>query len=453
MSSTIDNPAAGEPVDRDRDHRRGVRRGLAAGRRRAPDPATSRPARPLRRARPFRFNLATSHGRRTVRAPRGDRYLFTAVLPDDSLAIDDAPSVGGRRRGHGGAFLDTQAQEWTWGESDADAPGLRGRRSTSRTEGKYSDGVVQAEKIYYAGHHVRRLGDDFVNAPIMAGNDEQYAATMALLANRIGVPARVVMGAVVPESGVVHGLRRGRPGWSSRLADGTWRTLPTEEFMGRERPAKLPPEDDRDLTGVNVPPPAPVPPPSVLGEQTESEVTARNRREPRTRIRRRRRRCRAGCGPLLVAVGGPLLAAALADGGRRGGQARTPSPATPYAGRASTRIVGAWRELVDHARDLGQRGAASSVVTTRREQSLRLAARRRPALARRADAHVFGPDAPPVEAAEDFWADVDAERRAMSAVGGPLATPPAAVSLRTLRWGGPPTRRTPRLGVSRPARP
>ena len=34
----------------------------------------------------------------------------------------------------------------------------------------------------------------------MVGNDEQYAALMALLANRIGVPARVVLGRVVPEA-------------------------------------------------------------------------------------------------------------------------------------------------------------------------------------------------------------------------------------------------------------
>ena len=50
------------------------------------------------------------------------------------------------------------------------------------------------------GHNLHRLTDDTggVNSPFVVGNDEQYAAWMALLANRIGVPARVVFGAVVP---------------------------------------------------------------------------------------------------------------------------------------------------------------------------------------------------------------------------------------------------------------
>ena len=82
------------------------------------------------------------------------------------------------------------------------------------TEGRYSDGVAAAEKIYHPGHNVNRLGDEFANAPIMVGNDEQYAAIMALLANNVGVPARVVMGAVVPEDGVIEG-RDVRPGSSS----------------------------------------------------------------------------------------------------------------------------------------------------------------------------------------------------------------------------------------------
>jgi hypothetical protein len=437
VSSTIDNPAEGEPVtatvtiDEGYD---GVWLPVAG----ALQTLDFEVGETAAKSETFRFNLATSTAVVPSGLRVGDRYQFTAILPDDSLAIDDAPSSQVGEAGTAAQFLETQSQEWTLGESDP----LRRVFAAAqhlKAEGKYSDGVVQAEKVYYAGHHVRRLGDDFVNAPIMAGNDEQYAATMALLANRIGVPARVVMGAVVPESGAVMGSDVSA--WVElQLADGTWRTLPTEEFMGRERPAKLPPEDDRDLTGVNVPPPVPVPPPSVLGEQTESELTARNRRDPAEDP------ATAPAVPewvrtLLVAVTGPLLAAALlmaavvvAKLGRRRRRR--------YAGRASARIAGAWRELVDHARDLGQ-AVPVSVVTTRREQSLRLDSEAAPGLARRADAYVFGPDAPPVEAAEDYWSDVDEERRAMSASASRWRRLTAAVSLRTLRWGGPPTRRTP----------
>ena len=107
-------------------------------------------------------------------------------------------------------------------------------------EGKYSDGVGRTERIYVAGHSAWRLSDEFVNAPQIVGNDEQYAATMALIANDIGVPARVVLGAVVPEGGRVTG--KDVSAWVElRAADGSWRTLPTEAFMSTpRRPTRCP---------------------------------------------------------------------------------------------------------------------------------------------------------------------------------------------------------------------
>ena len=71
----------------------------------------------------------------------------------------------------------------------------------------------------------------------MVGNDEQYAAVMALLAGEVGVPARVVLGAEVPEGGVVTG--KDVSAWVElRAADGSWRTLPTEDFMSDEPPGR-----------------------------------------------------------------------------------------------------------------------------------------------------------------------------------------------------------------------
>ena len=111
-----------------------------------------------------------------------------------------------------------------------------------RSEGKYSDGVGRTERIYVAGHSVWRLSDEFVNAPQIVGNDEQYAATMALIANDIGVPARVVLGAVVPEGGRVTG--KDVSAWVElRAADGSWRTLPTERFMSDDAAGRPGPRD------------------------------------------------------------------------------------------------------------------------------------------------------------------------------------------------------------------
>ena len=81
--------------------------------------------------------------------------------------------------------------------------------------------------------------------------------------------------------------------------------------------------------------------------------------------------------------------------------------------KISSRFVGAWRELVDHARDLGQPVPVGAGVT-RREQSRRLGSPGAGALAQRADSHVFGPRLPRPRDAESFWQAVDAERQAMS---------------------------------------
>jgi hypothetical protein len=72
-------------------------------------------------------------------------------------------------------------------------------------------------------------------------------------------------------------------------------------------------------------------------------------------------------------------------------------------------------------------------VVTRREQSRDMESAAAPALARRADAHVFGPEVPEPEAAESFWSDVLAERKAMSAAVARRRRILAAVSLRTFR--------------------
>lgn len=380
----------------------------------------------------FRYNLATATAVVPSGLRTGDRYTFTAVLPDDELTPETVPSTNVGAAGDAGAFLDTQAREWTEGE-DSPIKAVYALAHRLRDEGKYTDGVVEAEKIYPAGHYLGRLLDGFVNARIMAGNDEQYAATMALLANRIGVPARVVMGAVVPSGGTVRGSDVAA--WVEiEAADGSWRTLPTEEFMGDERPAELPPESDRNRTGASVPPAAPIPPPSVIQDQTDTDLKARKGDQsgddeaaasglPRWLVR------------LLVLGGLPLsMIAAVAASillvkSVRRSRRRTSGP-------MSRRIVGAWRELVDHARDLGQVVPVTS-ASTRREQSAAIASPDAPGLARQADAHVFGPGGPEPSDAEEFWSAVDAERRSMSAAVSRARRWRARVSLASFRGGDP----------------
>ncbi len=378
----------------------------------------------------FRYNLATSTAVVPSGLRAGDRYAFTAVVPDDSLTPETLPATGVGEAGNAAAFLDTQAREWTEGEATP-MSSVYALAHHLRDEGKYTDGVTQAEKIYPSGHYLGRLLDGFVNARLMAGNDEQYAATMALLANRAGVPARVVMGAVVPDGGVVTG--KDVSAWVEiRAADGSWRTLPTEEFMGDERPAKLPPESDRNRTGANVPPAAPIPPPSVIQDQTDTQLRARkgedtsDRPDSATGLPRWLARLLVFGGVPLTILVAVLSSIVLVKAWRRTRRRRSR--------QMSARVVGAWRELVDHARDLGQ-AVPVTMSTTRREQSTAITSPDAPRLARRADAHVFGPSAPGAGEAEDFWSAVTEERRAMSAGVGRMRRWRARVSMASFRGG------------------
>ncbi len=374
----------------------------------------------------FRYNLATKTAVVPSGVRAGDVYRFNTVVPLDEVKATDAPSGMTTDAAFAASFLETQRREWSGGESDPMAR-VFAVAEHLRTEGRYSDGVIEAERAYRAGHNVRRLGDEFANAPIMAGNDEQYAAIMALMANSLGVPARVVMGAEVPDNGVVKG--EDIKAWVElRVADGSWRTLPTERFMGKKKPAEQPPVTQQEQSGTTVPPPAPIPPPSTLAEQNDTELQARkgdgDQNDSGSWLP-------AWARYVLIAVGGPLLLAALIIGTIVGLKvARRRRRRT--APRVSARVVGGWNDLIDHARDLGHDVPLRS-GHTRREQALLVSAGRGAALAHEADGHIFGPTEPSSEVATAYWSAIDGERRAMSGAVNRRRRLRAAVSLRSLR--------------------
>jgi Transglutaminase-like superfamily len=381
----------------------------------------------------FRYNLATSTAVVPSGMYPGDVYSFEAVVPDDEVTPDDAPSSLVQALGENTGFLDRVRDKWT---EDAPTPMARvfAVAKRLRTEGRYSDGVRKAERNYYPGHGLKRLSDGFVNADPMVGNDEQYAAVMALLANKLGVPARVVLGAVVPEDGVVEG--RDVQAWVElRVADGSWRTLPTEEFMSDRPPSEQQPQTQEPMSGTVVPPPAPIPPPSDLGEAAASDLRARMQQEEQEEKEKDDDSAGlpAWVGVAARYVGLPLLLVGAVLGSVVGAKAwrrrrRRSSPSM------SARFVGAWHELVDHARDLGQPVPLGPTVT-RREQSGSIASDQAPSLARRADGFVFGPRTPQEDEAADFWAVVDAERRTMSQAVGRRARFRAAITPTSLLRG------------------
>lgn len=397
---------------------------------------------PAGKAEAFRYNLATSTGVVPTGLQPGDTYSFRAVVPDDTLDASTVASSVVAAPPDGTSFLKAPAAQWS-GRATTPIDRVRAIAEHLRTEGKYSDGVRRSEQVYHPGHSLKRLGEGFVQAQQMVGNDEQYAAVIALLAGEVGVPARVVLGAEVPESGVVTG-KDVRAWVELRAADGSWRTLPTEAFMSDEPPADQLPETNTPMTGTVVPPPAPIPPPSDAGDQSDADLKERKADKEEADEEDEEESVVAGLPGWIVLVatyvGGPLLVLLLLVATILGLKLLR-RHRRRNATVVSARFVGAWRELVDHARDLGQPVPLGPTVT-RREQSGAIGSADAPALARGADGFVFGPSTPEATAAESYWQTVDAARRSMSQSVGRRQRLLAAVNLRSLRPSGPRMRRT-----------
>lgn len=380
----------------------------------------------------FRYNLATSTGVVPTGLAPGDRYSFHAVVPEQTLTRRDVPGPALAPGAVDGAFLDTLAAKWGQGTGTPMAQ-LFAIAGHLKHDGKYSDGVTRAERVYHAGHNEFRLSDDEggVNSRTIVGDDEQYAAWMALLANQVGVPARVVMGAVVPDGGDVTGADV--HAWVEvRVGDGSWRTLPTSAFMDTDKPAALPPQSRQQMTGNVVPPPQPIPPPSSVGDQSDSDLRTQKSHKttplpepvPHTSV--------AWFGQVVTYVGLPVLVVGGVAGSILGAKLLR-RRRRRSAAKVSQRFVGGWRELVDHARDLGVPVPGGPV--TRREQALAFAGGTAPTLARTADRHVFGPASPAPEAAAAYWREIDTERRSLSAGVSRRRRLLAALSLASFRRG------------------
>ncbi len=385
------------------------------------------------KAEVFRYNLATSTAVVPTGLQAGDRYSFSAIEPDDELTDTTVASSDPTYLPPGASFIQGPTEKWTEDAGSDPMARVLAAADHLRTAGKYSDGVGRTQRIYVAGHSSWRLSDEFVNAPQIVGNDEQYAATMALIANDIGVPARVVLGAVLPEGGEVSG--EDVQAWVElRAADGTWKTLPTERFMSTKPPSDQVPQTNTPMSGTVIPPPNPIPPPSDAGEQSDADL--KERKATRKRAEQDESLIAdlpSWVGAVVTYVGGPLLLLALLLAAVVGAKAWR-RHRRRSADVVSARVVGAWRELVDHARDLGQVVPLGPTVT-RREQSVGIVSGRAGLLARRADSFVFGPSTPEEAVASGFWDQVDAERRSMSLEVTRWQRWRAAVSLRSFLRG------------------
>jgi hypothetical protein len=330
----------------------------------------------------LRFNPVTSSAIATRTLGGDDEYEFFFDAVDTTLPDHARPSSELDSETYDAAdFLDNWAKAVRH-KSDSRMDAVRRGAALMRQRGRYSDGAFGWEVQFARGQDRLRL-DDFMNGPRMVGDDEQYAAAMALLATRLHVPARVVVGARVPPDGVVKG--NDVVAWVElRIADGSWRELPRSSYMSFRPPRKSDPPNDPVVAEPQPSPPPqpqPRPSPSVSPQPNPDQDRPHEAKSSPPKISR---------WLLLLLVPAAIGALPGYKAWRRLRRRRAP--------RISLRYAGGWQEIVDQARDLG------IAVPSRRSRPTQAGALGTGSdLARVADDAVFGAAEPSPVAAESFW--------------------------------------------------
>lgn len=372
------------------------------------------------------LNLSTN----TVLAPPtlepGDEYTLRTDLPP--LGAQDLPEDLAVARGSmpirgDDSFVESRIGAWS-GDVEDPWESFVAVATTMREKGTYTDGAPAARSDateqqrrsftdevlrYPAGHSEGRL-DSFLNSSPLAGNDEQYAATMALVGNRLGIPTRVVIGAIATDDGKVRG-RDIRAWVEVKRADGTWFQVLPQMFSpgpdGTKAPESAPQEWEQEPVDIPEPPEPPPPPPEPVVDWSSPSTWP------------------LWAQLLAVFVGLPLLLMLLTPvviAVRRAIRLRRGGP--------DRRIGRAWNDLMEEARVLGHRLPASG---TRVEQAVALG----PVVdavpaAMRADTLVFG-ERPPDAAAVTAWQrELRVVRRRMRRAAGPGSRLRALVDPRPL---------------------
>ena len=282
------------------------------------------------------------------------------------------------------------------------------------SEGYFSNGK-EGETPSLPGHGAARMLT-LMDADQMVGDDEQYAVAMALMARKLGIPARVVMG-FYPDWDEVDNAS----GPLEITGDDVHAWVEVEfEHVGWVPFFPTPDEDNEPVPPQQQPkstpkpqvlqPPPPPQEPAELPPDTNAEAQEPEEQQEDFWVTFRYWLRLVGLASLPLAIlFGPLLLILLVKVRRRRSRRRTGPP--------SRRVGGGWNEVVSLATDLGTKPPSRA---TRREHAALLersfpaAAESTVLLARRADAGIFGPGEPTEEEVEAYWKHVDEHLGRMS---------------------------------------
>lgn len=385
-------------------------------------------------------NLYVNRSSQTVLDPAGiragDRYTMTYVpyraptpqeqagLRFGEVDLPEIPSTDPRVRSTAEDLLGQDRSDFVRMQRLTDAVALRAVRSHG-TEG---------EPASLPGHGERRLlsmltdfdlDRDDLSTPSasLVGDDEQFAALVAVLARSAGVPARVGVGFTVPDgSGSIDITGKDASAWVEAYFEG-YGWVRFDPSPGATRGADLPgtgmPAQAQPATGT---PPeeaaaAGKTPPELEGTRVLPEVQDSGHAW---------RLAALWVGIPLLLWGLLLLAIVVIKAVRRLRRREN--------GSASDRVAGGWREVMDHARDLG---APLPARGTRRDATRHIAEQFPGAdvrgLAHMADRGVFAPEEFTAAGVQEYWREVARARRSMSAAAPWHLRVGAVFSTRSLR--------------------
>jgi len=358
----------------------------------------------------------------------GDEYRLTADVQaepdDDALAdvavadvplstVDEVPDV-----------VTAKAKELA-GDDPSPIAQLRSIEKGLQNGGFLSHGLSSDKVPSRAGHGADRLIELFTRST-MVGDEEQYAAAMALMARQLGYPARVVMG-FAPD--IEEGQTRVEVQGSDVTA---WVEVP---FEGVGWVAFHPTPDRTDAPQQETPKTKSVPQPQVRqpprAEHSADELLSTTQIDDSEKKKKDRPFEVPGW---VYVTGGSILALAaivflpmLVVVARKAGRRRR-----RQRGAGDRSAAGAWEELLDRSAELGletperssRSQAAGSLERQLADQGLDPRVDGEPVrlrtLAATIDGDVFAGETVPEETATRRWTEVDAVVDAMGGVAGGL---------------------------------
>ncbi len=326
----------------------------------------------------LRYNDATGSAVLTGGLSSGEHYSVDTVIPaepeDDQIgsapaAATDLPEADG--------VPDAVVSAAGDAARDAETP-LAVARAIERelSEGGYFSHGLTAAGDYpsLSGHGADRL-TSLLGGDLMVGDDEQYAAAMALMAREMGLPSRVVLGFVpgMTDDGDITARDADEPvtvtgsdihAWVEIQFTGygwiTFDPTPPESQTPQEDDETSPSEPEPQVAQPPPPPADPVDPPDDDAEdpQTDDPSDTGALAVWQTVLLA----VGAGSGVVLL-LAAPFLAIIALKARRRRKRRSDPEPVR--------RVVGGWQEVLDLATDLR---LSTDPLATRRETAHALAA-------------------------------------------------------------------------------